>query len=187
MPRLFVAVPVPPAVADRLLEIRISMPGVRWLSADSLHVTLCFLGQVHAFRLPAIDEALCEIRHPPVAVRCLGTDVYGGAEGPPRAMVRTVETPAPLTGLHRAVEQVLRPIVPMRHRRFRPHVTVARIRRSVRPRTLHHCLEGPGAAAPVTWMAEEFSLYSSHLGREAAVYETEASYLLGSGWHGPRP
>ncbi len=178
MPRLFVALPVPPACAERLLELRTGLLGVRWMSAESLHLTLRFLGAVDSRCFSEVEEALRDVRQPPVPVRCLGLDVYGGANRQPRSIARNVETHGRLVDLYRAVERALRPLVPPGRRRFRPHVTLARIRRSARPPKLHYCLEDSGLPDPVTWMADTFSLYSSHLGREAAVYTAEAIYPL---------
>ncbi len=178
MPRLFVALPVPPECADDLLEFRTSVPGVRWLAPRTLHLTLRFLGTVDGADLPEIDEALHEVRHQPVAVRCLGWDVFHGGGGQPRAIVRAVEPQVSLTGLQRAVEQALGPYVKTGRRRFKPHVTLARINRSVRSSRLQYCLEGTGLLEPLSWVADSFSLYSSHLGRQEAVYTTEATYPL---------
>ncbi|MXX22071.1 MAG: RNA 2',3'-cyclic phosphodiesterase [Rhodospirillales bacterium] len=178
MPRLFVALPVPPESADRLLEFRTSLPGVRWLAPQSLHLTLRFLGKVDSASLPEIDEALHEIRQPPVPVQCVGLDMYQGADRRPRAIVRAVENQVNLAGLHRAVEQALRSFDSTGRRRFKPHVTLARINRSARRSRLQYCLDGAGLLEPVTWLAEGFSLYSSHLGREGAVYTAEATYPL---------
>ena len=178
MPRLFVALPVPPECADDLLEFRTSVPGVRWLAPRSLHLTLRFLGTVDGADLPEIHEALHEIRHPPVAIRCLGWDVFQGGDRQPRAIVRAVEAQVSLAGLHRAVEQALGPYVATGRRRFKPHVTLARINRSVRSSRLQYCLDGTGLLEPVSWVADSFSLYSSYLGREEAVYIAEATYPL---------
>lgn len=178
MPRLFAALPVPPECADDLLAVRTSVPGVRWLAPRSLHLTLRFLGAVDGADLPDIDEALREIRHEPVTVRCLGWDVFQGSDRQPRAVVRAVEAQAGLMGLQRAVEQALGPYAATRRRRFKPHVTLARIRRSVRPSRLQSGLEGTGLPGPLSWVADGFSLYASHLGREEAVYTVEATYPL---------
>jgi 2'-5' RNA ligase len=178
VPRLFVALPVPPECADGLLEFRTSVPGVRWLAPWSLHLTLRFLGTVDGADLPEIDESLHEIRHHPVTIRCLGWDVFQGGDRQPRVIVRAVEAQVSLIGLQRAVEQALGPYVATGRRRFKPHVTVARINRSVRSSRLQYCLEGTGLLAPVSWVADSFSLYSSHLGRQGAVYTAEATYPL---------
>jgi len=178
MPRLFVALPVPPESADRLLEFRTSLPGVRWLAPQSLHLTLRFLGKVDSASLPEIDEALHEIRQPPVPVQCVGLDMYQGADRRRRSIVRAAENQVHLAGLARAVEHVLRPFDSTRRRRVKPHVTHARINRSARRSRLQYCLDGAGLLEPVNWLADGFSLYSSHLGREGAVYTAEATYPL---------
>jgi 2'-5' RNA ligase len=53
--RLFVSLDLPVAVAELLVRLNPSVPGVRWLAADQIHLTLAFLGNVAA----AAEEKLC--------------------------------------------------------------------------------------------------------------------------------
>ena len=182
MSRYFVALPVPPACAERLLQLRTSVPGVRWVAPDSLHLTLRFMGDVEGSTLADIDEALREIRREPVLVQCQDLDVFEGADNQPRAIVRRVNADAGLAALRRSVEQSLSAFaISGRRRRFKPHVTLARINRAGRRPRLQYCVEGTGLLPPVAWSAERFVLYSSYLGSQAAVYTEEASYPLASG------
>ncbi len=182
MSRFFVALPVPPVCAERLLELRTSVPGVRWVAPDSLHLTLRFMGDVQGSTLADIDEALREIKREPALVRCQDLDVFEGTGNRPRAIVRRVIADAGLTALQQSVEQALGAFAMSgRRRRFKPHVTLARINRSVRRSQVQYCVEGAGLLPSVAWSAERFVLYSSYLGSQAAVYTEVASYPLASG------
>ena len=44
--RLFVALPIPDAVAQRLMLMQGGVPGARWQSREQLHLTLRFIGEV---------------------------------------------------------------------------------------------------------------------------------------------
>ena len=182
MSRFFVGLPVPPDCAERLLELRTSMPGIRWVAPESLHLTLRFMGDVEGSTLADIDEALREIRREPVLVQCQNLDVFEGAGNQPRAIIRRVNADAGLNALQRAVEQALSAFAMSgRRRRFKPHVTLARINRAVRRSGLQYCVEGTDLLPPVAWSADRFVLCSSHLGSQAAVYAEEASYPFASG------
>ena len=53
--RLFVSLDLPIAVAELLVRLNPGVPGVRWLGADQVHLTLAFLGNVAA----EVEEKLC--------------------------------------------------------------------------------------------------------------------------------
>ncbi len=44
--RLFVSLEVPASVAEALVRLDPGLPGLRWVAAEQLHLTLAFLGQV---------------------------------------------------------------------------------------------------------------------------------------------
>ena len=46
MTRLFVALELPDAVRRRLETLRGGVPGARWQSAEQMHLTLRFIGEV---------------------------------------------------------------------------------------------------------------------------------------------
>lgn len=132
--RTFVAVELDDAcrraLQGALEALRPTAPGVRWVKAESLHLTLKFIG--------ALDEADL-----PRAVECLGAAAEGaesfsmtvsGLSGfPPRGVPRVIhvglhEPTGALAALHRAVEGALAGElrIPKEKRRFVPHVTLGR-------------------------------------------------------------
>ncbi len=159
---------------------RVSLPGVRWVAPEYLHLTLRFLGDVNHAVVPDLNEALGEISAAPVCIRCQGLDLLNGADKRPRAIVRSVEANPALAGLQRAVERAQASVGRSERRRFRPHVTLARIRRSARLRQLRDCIEMAGILPAVAWVADSFVLYASHLGRDGAAYTEEAVFPLGT-------
>ena len=46
--RLFVSLELPPTIAQLLVRLDPEIPGLRWLAAEQIHLTLAFLGNVDA-------------------------------------------------------------------------------------------------------------------------------------------
>ena len=62
--RLFVALPIPDAVAQGLLLMQGGVPGARWQAREQLHLTLRFIGEVDGRDARALDDALAGIDAP---------------------------------------------------------------------------------------------------------------------------
>lgn len=137
--RLFVGVPVAPAVASELagtcasLARRAATQGValRWVPPESYHVTLRFLGWTRAEAAPAVAEA---VRRAVAGVGPLRfrTERLGAFKNPAHATVvwaGVEDGGGALATLAAALERELVPLgfAPER-RRFHAHVTLARLR-----------------------------------------------------------
>ncbi|GAA1407162.1 RNA 2',3'-cyclic phosphodiesterase [Kitasatospora putterlickiae] len=129
--RLFVAV-MPPVealqgLADAVAPLR-GLPGadrLRWTSADAWHLTLAFLGEVPAERVPELEVALAEVAetHPAHTLRLAGGGRFGdrvlwaGVEGQDWALRRLAEA------VHGATAEVTGETDAFG---FHPHLTLAR-------------------------------------------------------------
>lgn len=134
-------------------------PALRLVGAERLHLTLAFLGhrpQEEVAPLAAlVDEVACPVG-PLTAAGALWL-------APRRPHVLTVAVAGDLASLHDALWTALEARGFERERRaFRPHVTVARVRRGGQPRSLE-----VGDPPPVDLGAASLVLLRSHLGREA--------------------
>lgn len=188
--RAFVALlPTDEAVAhlDDFLEVRRAGADLRWAPPGLWHVTLAFAASVPAGRLDELDDLLAAaaLRRPafgmrvrgggafphPDAARVLhaglapdgdddGTDVLGGLSASTRAALSRVG--ARVDG-----------------RRFRPHLTVARLARPANVTSwvrLLDAYEGP------RWQVRELALVVSHLGEglhRSPRHEVVAVHPLG--------
>jgi RNA 2',3'-cyclic 3'-phosphodiesterase len=144
---------------------------------ENLHLTLAFLGEVTDDGLEELHEALSGLRAAPVELRFAGLGIFG--EGRPRALWAAVAAEPGLAALQKGVERAARKagLAPRRAASSR----MSRSRGSGacgRRRPLAPFLEAPGGATVPPVRAVAFSLMSSRLLPEGAVYEELARYPL---------
>ena len=183
--RGFVAVLLPDDVRARLAaaaaELRARAPGLAWVRAENLHVTLRFLGEVEPVTLERVREAMAVAAAsvPPFTV------AFGGLGGfPPRRAPRVVWAGATgdlgkLAGLAAAIERAAEQIgVPRELRPFVAHVTLGRIR-SLGNLKRFQALLDPQRQVPLGEdRVERFVLYRSTLTSDGPVYEERAAFPL---------
>ena len=136
MIRLFVALSLPEEVRLRLEGLRGGLPGARWQSAEQMHLTLRFIGEVDGGAFAEIRDALAQIRAEVFTLALEGVGHF-----PPRGRVRilwagVVPNPA-LTHLHERTEAA---VTGPRLRARRPQLRAPRHAGALR-------LQGAGAAA----------------------------------------
>jgi RNA 2',3'-cyclic 3'-phosphodiesterase len=164
--RLFVAADLPGEVRSALSAM--AVPGRR-VPVESLHITLCFLGDVDGEQIPAISSALDSLR--PCASITLAVDevLWLPPRRPRVCAVRLIDSDGALGVLQASLSSVLAAggwYAPER-RPFLVHVTVARLRGEGRTELAVPALE-PFAVPSVT-------LYRSWPGSR---YEALASVTL---------
>ncbi len=178
MIRAFVALDLPPAVKASLADLQAGVPGARWTDPADLHLTLRFVGEVPEDRLEELHEALDEIRAPAFDLALEGVGQFG--EGARARLLWAGVAPAPaLSHLRAKVESaVVRAGEPPETRRFTPHVTLARLDRSVRPDRIGRFIEAnaPWRAGPVR--IDRFVLYESRPGSGRPHYRPLQDYPL---------
>jgi 2'-5' RNA ligase len=144
-------------------------PALRRVPAASLHVTLCYLGRRPADEVEAIGAAALGRAAPVPALRVAGAAWLGR-----RVLAVDLDDGAGACGrLHAAVSEALVElgVYTPEARPFRPHVTVARVRRGGRPRRR---VAPPPALDPFS--APALTLFRSEPG---ARYEPLARERLG--------
>ena len=196
--RLFVAIDPPAGVREALATwaraaASALRPGVardstrgalRVLDADSLHLTLCFLGNRPVGEIEVIAAAIADQPEEESPELCVGAPVWL----PPRrprtlaVEVRDVDHGAnALARLQRSVAGAVASAIEWRpeRRRFRGHVTVARVRSAPRGR---RSASLDGARLPPTpqrtFRPASVVLYRSWLAPTGAAYEAVASCEL---------
>jgi 2'-5' RNA ligase len=176
MPRLFTGLEVPAEITQDLALVRGGLAGARWMEPEDYHLTLRFIGDIDADLAREIANALDGIRRPPLTVTLDGYDVFGGDR--PRALIaKAVATPE-LRELQAEHERLIRRAgAPPESRKFTPHVTLARLRRTP-PRDAADWLATRSIAARRTFEASRFVLFSSRASVGGGPYVVEAAYPL---------
>jgi 2'-5' RNA ligase len=173
--RLFAAAELPEAVAAGLAgwarDAAGDDPALRLVGVGSLHLTLAFLGERPAEDVPgiagALDAAVAAGRWPEGLA--IGDVMWLAPRRPHVLTVALTDRGGALGALQERVASGLADAIgyEAEHRRFRPHVTVARVRRGGRPR-----LDLCGPQGTGTFALEAVTLMRSHLGgRGPARYE----------------
>jgi RNA 2',3'-cyclic 3'-phosphodiesterase len=145
---------------------------VRFLPDDALHLTLCFLGSVERSGLPDFVRVLeASARVEPFSARFSG---LGAFSSPKRARVLVAELAdagGRFTELARVVSRGAENLgVPIDERAFRPHITLARLKR---PSDVSDWLDQT-SLDPVMASFGEVCLYESHLDPTGASYSVLA-------------
>jgi RNA 2',3'-cyclic 3'-phosphodiesterase len=174
--RLFVALDVPRVAIDHLegavTAVRVRHADLRWVRAESRHVTLAFLGEVEE---PALAELLQRLdrvgrRHDEMSLSFAGAGRFGSRI----LWVGVHGDREPLSRLAQSVVAAARKVgVPVDERVHRAHLTLARGRTTsvdLRP-AVADLADYTGPA----WRARSFSLVRSHLGPQPQ-YEVLAGF-----------
>ena len=178
VPRLFVAVDLPETVRLSLSDLAFGLPGAKWLPPEQLHVTLAFIGEVDGGRARDVREALRSVRAAPFELSLLGLGHFPH-RGEPRVAWAGLRASERLSHLHRAVvRQVESTGLELEHRKFHPHVTLARLR-GTPPHRLADWLAMNGAFQTGSFEVTALILYSSVLGSSGATHQIEEAYPFG--------
>lgn len=178
MMRLFVGLELPLSLKVRLAPLMSGLPGAKWVPPANLHLTLRFIGEASERDAALLDEALFSIERPPFELQVSGCGIFAQRRGPEAVWIGVASTP-PLVDLQAAVERAaVRAGFAPEEKRFRPHITLARLKDTPAPR-LQSFVAGHNLfkdSVPI----EEFTLFSSKLGSGDPVYLAEAAYPLSS-------
>ena len=174
--RLFVALPIPEPVAQRLLLMQGGVPGARWQSREQFHLTLRFIGEVDGRDARAIDDALAGIDAPAFDLQLHGVGQFGNKQ--PHTLWAAARRNELLEHLARKVDSAIRRVgQPQDAHKFTPHVTLARLGHpdldKVRDWLTFHAL-----ATSDEFRVSAFCLYSSKLTSDGSIYRVEQDYPL---------
>jgi len=130
--RVFVAVDIDDErIRHYAMKIQdlIRSSGIRatYPNPDQLHITLKFIGEVDESIIPKIVNSLSKIEHPSFTLNFDGIDGFPSLNRP-RVIFIDVEEEEGIEKLYWKVEKSLSFLGRREERRFRPHLTVARIK-----------------------------------------------------------
>ena len=178
MTRLFIAVDLPSGCRKQLADLRIDIKGARWIDEENIHLTLAFLGEVGDHLRLDLDEALGEVRASAFAVDLSGVGWFP-TRGEPTVFWVGCQPNEALDRLKRRVDRALAEVgIRLEKRRFRPHITVARLKHC-RSRDLGQIERAHSLFRLSEVPVSSFSLMSSRLDPEGAVYHRLQRVELG--------
>jgi 2'-5' RNA ligase len=186
--RLFIALDLPKVVRREIVkwgERALSDPALRPVSADSLHITLAFLGWTPEKEIPRLAEIVAASGGPAPSIE-LGDPVPRPERGRPRLFALPASSPGMIAlqaGLReRLVEARL---YEPEKRPFWPHVTVARVRREERGSKRPALVSKLPGAVPQALLqpavCRRMTLYRSELQPQGAQYTPLAQVELPAG------
>ena len=194
--RLFVALDIDAEIRARIAQfmdgVRSLAPDARWVSADSLHITLKFIGEWPAERLDELKSALASVRGRPAEITFSGTGFFPTPKSA-RVFWIGIQAGPELSSLASAVDAATSTLkIESEKRAFTPHLTLARTG-SGRPqrvssdrsnssfRRLQEKLTAMPAPTFGTMSPRELFLYESKLSPKGAQYTKLESYPLRAG------
>ncbi len=177
MIRLFVAIDLPDAVKNGLSRICFGLPGAKWVQMDQIHLTLRFIGDVDGALFHDISSVLETVqdREFPLAIKGLG---HFPPRKDPRVLWVGLEKCDELLSLRKKIDSCLvRLGVKSEKRKFAPHITLARLRKTPLSR-MTTFLAGNALFSLPAFQVTSFFLYSSVLTPKGAIHTQEAVYRL---------
>jgi 2'-5' RNA ligase len=146
------------------------------MEREQLHLTLRFIGEVDGRDAAAIDDALGQIHGPKFTLELKGVGEFGGKT--PRALWAGVANADDVVHLQRKIETALQRIgIDAEERKFKPHVTLARLRAAPAGRVMDY-LADHALYASAPFQVNTFILYSSHMSPNGSLYRAERAYRL---------
>ncbi|HWE45994.1 MAG TPA: RNA 2',3'-cyclic phosphodiesterase [Caulobacteraceae bacterium] len=177
MIRLFAALAIPDDIAETLARRQQGLPGARWRPLDSLHVTLRFFDAIPEDKAADLDLELDQIRVEPFDYVLSGVGSFGEGEDV-RAVWAGVEENAALNRLAARCETAARRAgLKAEGRPYRPHVTLAYLRRA-EPARVAAWIQGHNLLKSPPIRATAFGLYSSWPSSDGSRYDLEREYTL---------
>ena len=170
--RAFLAISLSDETKAALAQLQSALRLTRPLPPENLHLTLVFLDDQSEETLAVLHEELLTVSASPFSVTLSGVQSFG-----PVLAVEVVSK-APLVALHRDVQNATRrAAILLPRRRFRPHVTIARLK-SVPEAGLQQTLSTDVVGAVLNMPVTGFTLYQSTLRPEGARHDALAHYAL---------
>ena len=177
MIRLFAAIAVPEEIGEPLLRRQHGLPGARWRPLEALHITLRFFGDVQERVAEDLDLELERITSAPFGLTLDGVGAFG--EGPDiHAVWAGIADSEPLRILAGRCETAARRAkMASDSRAYRPHVTMAYLRRPD-PADVAVWSQANALLRSPAFAVDRFGLYSSHFTGEGSRYRLEREYRL---------
>jgi len=183
--RTFVAVEISPEVRSHAARLIASLNGtaakVKWVDPHNLHMTLKFLGEIDLREAPqvcaAVAEAMADL--PPFSIRVAGAGAFPDVVHPRTVWLGVTEGSEEMVELHERLEANLTKLgFRQEQRRFRPHLTIGRVRGLQGAAELGQLVADRADFDAGVSDIDEVVVFSSELNRDGPTYETLSTATL---------
>lgn len=177
--RTFIAVDASPAVRGQashvIRQLAKITSAVRWVTPESMHVTLKFLGDVDSRDFPEICHVMSKVVAdvPPIQLITGGVGAFPSPHHPRTIWIGFSQGAEQLVHLHRCLDDGLHELGFRREpRKFQPHLTIGRVNGSGSELTeLCNSLQSGIASQSSEMLIDEVVLYSSELTPDGPIYD----------------
>jgi len=187
--RLFIAVELPPNVLKTIEQVQSDLKrtipgrGAKWVSPDSVHLTLKFLGDVPAQHIDTIIAGIQKAANGFSAFFLMmeGLGCFPNTRNPRVLWLGLTGNVRGLSALQASIEGQIAPMgYPTEDRAFHPHLTLARIARDARQDEIESIGKAAehGLGTLGSWRVDGVSLMRSELSPTGSIYTREAIVLL---------
>ena len=188
--RAFIAIELPPEVRAELSRVQLRLKSAsacpaKWVEPGSVHLTLCFLGEISPAQVEAVKGVMVQVvaGFHPFALELTQAGAFPNLRQPQTLWVGLGGGLDSLSKLHRQLEEGLRTTgYKPEDRPFRPHLTLARVRDEATPAERQGLGEAVGRlSGPIAGRIDvsEINLMKSQLTPSGAVYSRLYSSRLG--------
>lgn len=184
--RLFIAVDLPQEVKTLLEQQQAALlrglpfKAVRWSNPEQLHLTLLFLGQVDPNRVQLISQNIdyaCR-RQRAFALETAHPGAFPSLERPSVLYTGVAGNVTALNALVASLSDQLYGLYEPSGRRFKPHLTLGRVKEEGAQERIARALKGVPTFYPAAWRVETVHLISSTLTPQGAQYNTLYTGML---------
>ena len=195
--RVFVALNIDEEIRNQIQQfvekVRGFAPDARWLTPDSLHITLKFIGEKPDNLVKTIEASLSSVTVPPFRIAFTGTGFFPTPRSARVFWIGIDAQPGLAQLASKAEDSLVSLGIPKEERAFSPHLTLARAsgasgapsrRKGDKPnlqfaQVQEHLTKFPPQDFG-TMTAHEFYLYRSQVSSKGARYTKIARFALSS-------
>lgn len=177
MPRLFLAIDPPPAVADAIADLRSETLDGRWTDPEQYHLTLRFIGDVAEEKIPDLRDAAAPENAAPFELAPRGLGVFPTRRNPSVVWVDLEDQPALFELQEQMENRLVAAGLEPEDRPFTPHITVARVRH-LDAETVHRFLREHEEFDAPAFRVSSYYLYDSELHPDGARHTRLETYSL---------
>ncbi|MEM1377114.1 MAG: RNA 2',3'-cyclic phosphodiesterase [Pseudomonadota bacterium] len=177
MPRLFAAIEIPHHAAMMLSMLKGGLSGARWIDQENYHLTLRFMGDLENHVADEVLNELAAVKKPKFEIGLSGLNAFGGKK-PHSLYAQTTACPSLYELQSEIARKCQRIGLPPDPKKFTPHVTIARLRKST-PEAVANYLSQRGGFYVAPFTIERFVVMSSRDSVGGGPYVIEQAYDLG--------